>query len=82
MKLKRDPKALAIQVCKAAVTLLPRKLRWVPHNVFAHPVYEILKLFTFHNVAQDVHDMTIPFDEEVSTRSTHNGESEVDKNSR
>jgi hypothetical protein len=82
MKFKRDPKAFTIQVCKAAVTLLPRKLRWVPHNVFAHPTYEILKLFTFHNVAQDIHDMTIPYDEESSTRSTHNGESEVDQNSR
>lgn len=82
MKFKRDPKAFTKQICRVAVTLLPSKLRWVPHNVFAHPAYEILKVFTFHNVAQDIHDMTIPFDEEVSTRSTHNGESEVDKNSR
>jgi hypothetical protein len=82
MKFRRDPKEFTIQLCKVAVTLLPTRLRWVPHNVFAHPLSEILKVCSFHNVARDVHNMTIPYEEEMSQRSTHNGEGEVDKNSR
>lgn len=40
--------------------MLPKRLRWVPHNVISHPLSELLFQFGFSRAADWVHDSTVP----------------------
>ncbi len=47
---------------KRIIRLLPKRFRWVPHNVFAHPFAEILALLGLERLSRLVHDSTLPED--------------------
>lgn len=42
---------------------LPKRLRWFPHNVFAHPLSEILFQLRLTKAAAAVHNGTVPEEE-------------------
>ena len=66
-------------VIQIGLIILPKRLRWVPHNCIAHPVYEILKVLSFHGLAEDIHDSTIPEGEERTIRATDTPSNETYK---
>lgn len=39
---------------------LPERLRWIPHNVVAHPLSEVLYQLGLRGWSDTVHDATIP----------------------
>ncbi len=50
------------------IDLLPKKLRWAPHNLIAHPLSEILFQFGFEALGNRIHDATVPTHEKGSGR--------------
>jgi hypothetical protein len=55
--------------CRFAVSLLPRRLQWAPHNIIAHPVSELIFIVTGNeHVGNAIHDATLPFHKEGEGR--------------
>ena len=42
------------------LSLLPERLRWMPHNCIAHPLSEVLWQVGARRMADWVHDVTVP----------------------
>lgn len=42
------------------ISKLPQKFQWSIHNLIGHPFSEILHLVGLENLSQQVHDSTIP----------------------
>jgi hypothetical protein len=42
------------------LSMLPERLRWVPHNVIAHPLSELLWQLGARRASDWVHDSTVP----------------------
>jgi hypothetical protein len=45
------------------ISKLPNKFRWSIHNIFAHPISEILFLIGLDKLSKTIHDQTIPNEE-------------------
>ena len=45
---------------KELLARLPERFQWLPHNLIAHPVSEILYQFGFEEAGNWIHDWTIP----------------------
>lgn len=39
---------------------LPERFRWAPHNLFAHPVSELLYWVGLDVLGETLHDITVP----------------------
>ena len=50
---------------------LPKRFRWTPHNLFAHPVSEVLYWFGLGDLGNKLHDLTIP--RHITTTKTPTG---------
>jgi len=44
----------------AKLPKLPKRFMWSPHNLFAHPLSELLYQLGFEELSNKVHDMTVP----------------------
>lgn len=42
---------------------LPDDLKWLPHNMIAHPLMEILYQLGFQHLSEHIHSITTPKDE-------------------
>lgn len=42
------------------ISKLPEKFQWSIHNIIGHPIAEILHLVGLDNLSQQVHDLTLP----------------------
>ena len=45
---------------KKIINILPIKYKWTIHNLIAHPLSEIVHLFGNTDIANKIHDCTIP----------------------
>ena len=50
---------------KKIINILPIKYKWTIHNLIAHPLSEIVHLLGNTDIANKIHDYTIPDDQEV-----------------
>lgn len=50
---------------KKIINKLPEKYKWTIHNLIAHPISEIIHLLGNTNLANKIHDCTIP-DEDLN----------------
>ncbi len=47
---------------------LPQRFRWMPHNLIAHPLSEVLFQLGFEELSNKLHDATVPTHEKGTGR--------------
>ena len=50
---------------KKIINILPIRYKWTIHNLIAHPLSEIVHLLGSTDIANKIHDCTLPDSQEV-----------------
>lgn len=53
---------------QAAVSALPERWQWAPHNLVAHPLSEVLHQVGARRLSDWVHDATVPDHDQLTGR--------------